>query len=390
MQAEFDVIVYGATGFTGRLAAEYLTRPGQGLKVAIAGRSADKLNAIAAQCASTPGIVIADSAKQSSIIEMVKRTRVIANFAGPFSLYAEPVIAACAGYGRHYCDITGETPFIKKMIRGYHASAVSTGACLIPFAGFDSVPAELTSFLALEHARAESYSLSEMVHYYQIRTGLNGGTLASAIAMAEQNSGRELFDPNVLIPDSRWPRGRRPSLRPRYEPALGRWSSPFIMGPVNSAVVRRSAYLRGDKEPFHYEERMLFGDSWKGRLQSEAGTLALGAFGLVTGTPIGRKLAKRFGPQPGEGPDAKQRQSHFYRGRLIARSGEQAKLKVTMEAQGDPGNETTITFASEVARLLAADQQGAIKGFSTPSVAFAHALIERLREAGMSFRVESL
>lgn len=390
MQAEFDITVFGASGFTGRLAAEYLMQNSQGLKIAIAGRNAAKLAEVAAQCATPPTVLLADSQQQSSIVEMVKRSRVIANFAGPFSLYAEPVIAACAGHGRHYCDITGETPFIKKMIRAYHSSATITGACLIPFAGFDSVPAELTTYLALEHARTHGYRLTEMIHYYQMRAGLNGGTLASAITMAEAKAGRDLYDPNALILDPKWPRQPRVQLGPRYEPLLERWSSPFIMGPVNTAVVRRSAYLRGEKEPFVYEERMLFGKDLRGQLEAGLGTLALGAFGLVTGSPLGRKLAQRFGPQPGQGPDEERRKRNFFRGRLIGRAEDQPKVMVTMEAQGDPGNETTITFASEVAKLLAEGQHGNVKGFSSPSVAFPDALIERLREKDMKFLVESL
>lgn len=390
---EFDITVYGASGFTGRLAAQYLSKTS--LRLAIAGRNREKLEAVAASCTHRPAIIIADSADAASIRGMVARTEVVANFAGPFSLYAEPVIAACAELGRHYCDITGETPFIKRMIARYQKQAEASGACLIPFAGFDSVPAELTSYLALRAAQQGAYTLDHLVHYYSMKGGLNGGTLASALAMAEQGESSALGNPNLLIGDPSWPRSKRSKLGPSFEPILSRWSAPFIMSPINTAVVRRSSYLRSrektSEKPFFYEERMLFGKKLSGRLEAQLATLALGAFAGITQLPIGRTLARRLGPKPGEGPSESKRQQSFYKGRLIGRSEQRPRVLVTMESQGDPGNETTIICAAEIAQLLQEGaQSSACSGFSTPSVAFAEPLIERLRAAGMKFETKEL
>ena len=392
--AEFDIVVYGATGFTGRLAAEYLSR--MPLRLAIAGRNRGKLEAIASGCAERkPAIIIADSADPASIRSLVQKTHVVANFAGPFALYAEPVIAACAELGRHYCDITGETPFIRKMITRYQAKAEASGACLIPFSGFDSVPAELTTYLALKEAAREGYTLDHLTHYYQLRGGLNGGTLASALTMAEQGESHVMMNPNLLIDDASWPKNPRSALGPKYEPVLNRWSAPFFMNPINTAVVRRSTFLRkrrGDGEkPFAYEERMLFGPKLAGRLEAQVAAVAMGAFAGLTALPIGRQLARRLGPKPGEGQADEKRQKNFYKGRLIGRSEERPRVLVTMECQGDPGNEATIRFASEIARLLHEEAQKPLGGgFTTPSVAFAEALIERLQAAGMKFETKKL
>ena len=390
---EFDIVVYGASGFTGRLAAHYLSR--KPLRLALAGRNRSKLEAVAAGCLNQPALIIADSADSASIRSLVQRTHVVANFAGPFALYAEPVIAACAELGRHYCDITGETPFIRKMIARYQSKAEASGACLIPFAGFDSVPAELTSYCALKEAARAGYTLDHMLHYYQLRGGLNGGTLASALTMAEQGESRTMLNPNLLVDDPSWPKNPRPAISPRYEPVLDRWSAPFFMNPINTAVVRRSTFLRqklGVGEPvFAYEERMLFGPKLAGRLEAQAATLAMGAFAGVTAHPLGRKLARRFGPQPGEGPADDKRLKNFYKGRLVGRSEERPRVLVTFNCQGDPGNETTITFASEIACLLHEEAQKPLGGgFTTPSVAFAEALLARLIATGMTMDVKAL
>jgi short subunit dehydrogenase-like uncharacterized protein len=391
---DFDGVVYGATGFTGRLAARFLSRKQSGLQIAIAGRNASKLEAIAQSCERPPAIIIADSSRPETVEAMVKRTKVVASFAGPFSIYGEPVLAACVKLGRHYCDITGETPWVKSMILRYQEDAQRSGACLIPFAGFDSVPAELTTFLALEEARAKGYTVDSMVHYYRLKGGLNGGTLASALTIAEQRIGRALYDPNLLLPEVSFPRGKRAVMAPTYEPVLHRWSSPFFMSPINTAVVRRSMYLRALHPPappaFDYEERMVFGDAWKGRMEATGMTLGLAGFALMTGHALGRKILQRFGPEPGEGPSDQARARNFYKGQLISRSQGEAKSIVTFECALDPGNEATITFASSIASLLAEGAQGSVSGFTTPSVAFARPLIDRLKQEGCVFGTQTL
>ncbi|MBA3661885.1 MAG: saccharopine dehydrogenase NADP-binding domain-containing protein [Gammaproteobacteria bacterium] len=393
MQSEFDLVIYGATGFTGKLAAQYMMRPGIGdhLRVAIAGRNMQKLKEVQAECIIKPTILIADSTEPTSIDNIVQQTNVVLSFAGPFAIYGEPVIASCIKFGKDYLDITGETPFIHAMIKKYQQQALETGARLIPFSGFDSIPADLSVYLGLTSANNRKIHLDSMSLYYQIRGGFNGGTLASALNMAEQARG-ELFSPDTLIPDSLSAHPSRPKLRPYFEPILQRWTAPFFMGPINTAVVRRSAWLFSEinqtHADFQYEERLVMSKRF-GYLKAILTSGILMGFGLVTANARGRRLLRRFGPKPGEGPSEAIRHQGFFRGRLVCRSHGQCKLIVSMEGKGDPGNEITVALACESARLAVekAFLPGR-KGFLTPTFAFGDPLIQRLKDAGFHFNTE--
>lgn len=394
MQTEFDLAIYGATGFTGRLASQYISRAtgAEALRVAIAGRNQQKLEAVQQSCERRPAIVVADSTQPSTLDALVQRSKVVLSFAGPFAIHGEPVVAACARHGRDYLDITGETPFIRAMIERYQGTAEQSGARLIPFSGFDSVPADLTVYLGLAAARTRGLQLDDLSFYYQIRGGFNGGTWETALNMAEHGSGRELFDPNSLILDPNWPRPPKPDLKPRFEPVLHRWTAPFFMSPVNRAVVRRSAWLRARQgkadHPFQYEERMVVGKNL-GPVQAGLATGVLAGFGLLSGNPVGRNILRRIGPKPGEGPSEESRKHGFFRGQLVCRSQGLSKLIVRMERQGDPSNEITVALACESA-LLAAENAflPQVKGFVTPTVAFGDQLTKRLERAGFQFRTE--
>ncbi len=388
----YDVIVFGATGFTGRLAAIRLAAA-PGIKLAIAGRNRSKLEEIAKLCSVQPGIIVADAGDAQSVKAMVNQGRVIANFAGPFALYGEAVIAACAELGRSYCDITGESPFIRDMIDRYQAKALETGACLIPMSGFDSVPSDMLVFLAMGEAERHGWQLTDLKHYVQVGGGFNGGTLESALTMGEQNKTHLLQNPNILIPDPAFARGPRVALAPTYEPLLKRWSAFFFMHFVNAAVVRRSLYLKHpenkDLGKISYSERMLFADGLSGKLQAYAVTSTLGMIGAMTGVGLGRSLLRKLGPSAGEGPSEKSRLEGFYRGTLIARDAERARLMIKMKYKGDPGNEFTCMSAAATAVLLA-QGKATMTGFTTPSVAFGTHLIQALEAGGVSFSTDYL
>lgn len=392
MQDAFDIVVFGASGFTGRLAAQRLSEK-TNLRLAIAGRSRSKLEQIAATCKRRPEIIIADADQPSSIRKMVEAAKVLANFAGPFSLYGEPVIAACAELGRAYCDISGETPFVRDMIDRYETTAQKNKATLVPMSGFDSVPAELLSFMALREAEQNAWHCDSLTHYYQLHGGFNGGTLATALTLAEQHKIDALNDRNILIPDPHWDRGPRISFAPEFDPVLNRWSAPFLMHAVNAAVVRRSLYLADPARPergrIAYRERMLLGRGWKGRAQAYALTGSLATFGVLSEHGLGRSLLRKLGPAPGEGPSEKSRRSGFYRGSLIAFEKDRPRLLVKMEAKGDPGNVLTVLFATETARLLGEGQAKSV-GFTTVSRAFGNSLIQRLEKEGVAFSSQIL
>lgn len=388
MQTEFDLVIYGATGFTGRLAAQYMMRPGIGdrLRVAIAGRNLQKLEEVQALCAIKPAIIIADSTQPTSIKAMVQKTKVVLSLAGPFTLYGEPVIAACVQFGKDYLDITGETPFIGSMIEKYQQQAIETGARLIPFSGFDSTPADLSVYLGLAAAIKHNIHLDEMCLYYQIRGGLNGGTLSTALSVAELG---RVYSPNNLIPDSFASSESPPKLWPHFEPILRRWSAPFLMGLIDTAVVRRSSWLYSQigkaHHHFQYEERLLMGKRL-GFLKAVLITAMLIGFRLLVTNPIGRSILRRFGPKPGEGPSEESRHNGFFRAHLVCRSQGVCKLIVEMEGKGDPGNKITVALACESACLAIENAfLPGRRGFLTPSFAFGDQLIKRLEDTGLRF-----
>ncbi len=395
MSKEFDLIIYGATGFTGKLATLYLmnSESAENLSVAIAGRSESKLKLLQESCKIKPATIVADSANQASIDSMVQKTKVLLSFAGPFALYGEPIIAACAKYGVDYLDITGETLFIRKMIEKYQEQAQGTGARLIPFSGFDSVPADLTVYLALKIAKAQGFNIDSMSFYYKLKGGLNGGTLATALYQPDYKNSGSLFNPNNLIFDEAWPKGKiNKSLKPNFESYIKRWAVPFFMGPINNAVVRRSTWLRsklGEKSnEFNYQERLIMSEKF-GYAKSLLSVGALAGFGLLAKSSLGRKFIENIGPKPGEGPSDEVRENGYVKGQLICRSNGDCKLAVSIERKGDPGNNVTVALAIESAKLAAENAfKTDLKGFITPSVAFGDELVARLKKTDFVFETK--
>lgn len=398
MKNRFNLVIYGATGFTGSIATKRLMESSDlnGIRVAIAGRDQQKLGELQKLCKIKPDIIIADSTNPKSVEAMVQSTKAVLNFAGPFAKYAEPVISACAKWGIDYLDITGEPAFIRTMMDRYHEQANESGARLIPFCGFDSIPADLTTFLALKAASENEIKLDELCLYYQIKGGYNGGSLETALNMAENKSLAHMSDSNILIPDKSWPKEANDSFIPRYEFDFARWSASFFMAPVNKAVVRRSAWLRSrlneakaKSEPdFHYEERWLMPQNY-GFLTAWLTTGFEAVFGLLASTSIGRQLVRRYALPPGQGPSEEERLAGFVRVQLVGRSCGHAKLRICMERQGDPGNEFTVALAIECARLVVENDFATKEtGFLTPSVAFGKRLFDRLEAAGVSFKTE--
>ncbi len=378
--SKFDVIVYGATGFTGKIAVKYLTEDPryQGLKICLAGRDESKLKALSDQTRGNPSYIVAPSSEPELVEKMVAQGKVILNFAGPFALFAEPVIRAVAQQGKIYLDITGETPFIRTMIDRYQGLAEENKAFLIPFSGFDSVPADLMCFLLSEEG-----ALDHMRGYYRLRGGFNGGTLASAIEMAEQGLLTKLGDSKILVPDPNFPKVRSHAVGPTFDQFMKLWIAPFIMGPINRAIVMRSFWLT-KKAPVQYEEYQIISRKFKGLASLVASGIIAGG-GLAMSTSIGRNLLRKIGPKPGEGPNEAFRAHSKFSLEVVGYQSGHAKVKASISRDGDPGNEITVLCAIESAKLAV---EGRIKsekfGFLTPSVAYGSELITRLKEVGFS------
>jgi short subunit dehydrogenase-like uncharacterized protein len=388
---DFDIAVFGATGFTGRLAAQSLTQ-GPDLKILLVGRNRARLEAVRSSCQYKPGIRVVDALDKEAVSDLVKDVKVVANFAGPFSKYAAPVIESVVKQGRAYCDITGETVFVGQMIEAYQAEALTTGAVLIPMAGFDSVPADITSFLALEAARQNSWTIDRMDNYYRLRGGFNGGTLETALTMQESGAAAKFNDENILIDDPSWPRPPSSPHRPKYEPFLRTWSVPFFMHSINARVVRRARYLENRPQEqlakSIYQEHMIVGPGLVGRIGAQLVSAGAKVGAALSTKAFGRRLIRKVGPSPGEGPSQRARENGYYSGTLLAREGEVIRVAVRIKAKGDPGNLFTTLCVTEIAKLLLKEKPAA-KGFTTGAVAYGQRLVDRLKARGVKISIET-
>ncbi|MGZ3698334.1 MAG: saccharopine dehydrogenase family protein [Bdellovibrionota bacterium] len=385
-----ELVVFGSTGFTGAQAAHYLSeRPG--CRWAIAGRSAGKLEELSRALASSPNpparALVVDHGDREAVRSAVAQTRVALSFAGPFARYGEPIVAACAELGTHYLDITGETLWVRKMMDRHENAARSSGAILIPFSGFDSVPSDLGAWQVCEKARRENPGrpLTKVTAVFAMRGGLNGGTLESLLDLLAEGETEKFQDPSLLVPDEVRGKFRFRELRaPVQVRELGITAPPFFMAPVNTRVVYRSEALRGEA-PLEYIEltqlprRLSRFTAWGVVLSGEI-------LSRVGSHEAGRKLLRAIGPKSGQGPSTATREHGFFRTRFFAHSGEELISRYEIAFDGDPGNKATVLMASESALCLALSENAKIAGgFWTPSTALGTPLIMRLIAAGMRF-----
>ncbi len=264
----YDVVLYGATGFVGRQTVAYFAAHApRGLRWALAGRSAERLERVREACgpgAAGAGIVVADALDAGALDALAARTRVVASTAGPFALYGDGLVDACVAHRTHYVDITGETPWVRRLIDRHHARAAADATRIVPCCGFDSVPSDLGAWLVASAIRSRfGEPCVEVRASFSMRGGVNGGTLASALNLMDAGDAGRLADPFLLNPPGTAPRGGArhadPTL-PVHDPDFDAWLGPFVMGPVNTRVVRRSAALlaQGDApaydRDFRYQE----------------------------------------------------------------------------------------------------------------------------------------
>jgi short subunit dehydrogenase-like uncharacterized protein len=401
---ELDLILYGATGFVGRLAAEYVAQRAKalGIRWGIAGRDRARLEKVAEKSGGKPKLIVADSANATAIDLMAARTRVMVNMAGPFALHGDAVVNACVEERTHYADITGETAWVRGLIDRHHARAAKDGTRIIPFCGFDSVPSDLGTFLVARHMQGKlGKDCNEVRAYHRVSGGFNGGTIASFIRMHETGDYGRMRDPFLLDPGrhsaAEVARNRDPS-GVRYEPAIGAWTGPFLMGFINTRVVRRSAALFEQwREPygegFGYQEYMRFG-SRVGMARAALVNSAMSTFGLAMALAPTRTAMKRVLPKPGEGPSVKQMDEGWCECVLIGTAKDGTQVRGVVKHQGDPGNRATVRFVCESAFALVLDHDrlpGGRKrgGILTPATGLGDVLADRLRGDGTTIEVGS-
>ncbi len=398
----FDVVLYGATGFTGKQTAHYFDqRAPEGLKWAIAGRNAAKLQAVAAELSSDPAILVADALDREAVSQVASQTRVLLTTAGPFALYGDVVAEQCVAHETHYVDITGETPWAASLIERFHDRAAASGTRIIPFSGFDSIPSDLGAYMMISWIRQNwGIGTRSVVATFKASGGLNGGTLASALTIAEQGDQRTMANTLLLNPPelqtAEEARRSRDFKTVQWDDELGVWLTPFFMASVNTRVVRRSnalfsQYGQPYGPEFRYQEML----ETRSRRGAWLMALGMGAGFKALQRPLVRRLVRRFGPSPGEGPTDEVMDNGFFKTRLRAVADDGRTVAGTVYTQGDPGNRATVLMLCESALALALTPPSELPGGAerggilTPATGLGDVLLNRLRAAGMTWTVEA-
>jgi short subunit dehydrogenase-like uncharacterized protein len=389
---KYDLILYGASGFTGRQTVEYCRQfAPAGLSWAIAGRNSAKLEAVNS---AGVDVLVADAQDDNALHTLARQTRVVASTAGPFGLYGTKLVDACVRNRTHYCDITGETPWIRQQIDRHHLQASADGTRIVPGCGFDSIPSDFGAWLISRHVHDTLNSdCAEVSAYFRVGGGINGGTLASLFHMLETKQlivARDLFlldpDPAAHTTEER-ARNADPTAV-RYDADLEKWVGPFLMGSINTRVVRRTQALLGAS--FDYQEYSKFGSSRTARNVTIAGKV----FESVAASAMGRSILKRLLPKPGEGPSEKVMNAGFFECEFVAAAKDGRRVRGILKGQGDAGNRITVKCLCESAFLLAESSvtHAAIKPFAaggvlTPVTGLGEGLPARLANAGITFQI---
>ncbi|KQZ88654.1 enoyl-ACP reductase [Phycicoccus sp. Root563] len=404
---EHDVVVYGATGFVGRLLAAYLAEHApRGTRVALAGRSRARLEEVRrglpAAARDWP-VVVADAADEDALRALAESTTVVATTVGPYLRYGMPLARACAGAGTHYADLTGEILFVRKAIDECDAVARSSGARIVTACGYDSVPSDLAVHLLHERARHDAAGgLLDTTLHARAKGGVSGGTVDSSRAQLEavatdRRAVKTLFDPYSLSPD----RKAEPDLGKQRDPMsvfrdadTGDWVGPFVMASFNSRIVRRSNALREHAygRRFRYRELSAYGDGFVARQRANVFTAGLGLAMKAMADPRTRPVFDRLAPSPGEGPSEKARRSGWFSMKVRTTTETGRRYLATVTAQGDPGYAATTVMLGEAALCLAldGDRLPPAAGVLTPATAMGDALVNRLRARDFTLRVEEI
>jgi short subunit dehydrogenase-like uncharacterized protein len=387
----FDIVVYGATGFTGQLVAEYLAAHYKGdkqLKWAMAGRSLEKLAAVRDAIgapADTP-LIVADASDVASLKAMIEQTKSVISTVGPYLLYGNDLVAACAASGTDYFDLCGETPWMRRIIDAHEATAQRSGARIIFSCGYDSLPFELGVFCCQEAAKKVlGTPVSRVKGRIRAMKGtFSGGTAASGRALFEA-AARDpsllalMRDPFALTPGFQGPK-QPPGNKPMFDDDLQAWVTPFFMANINTRNVHRSNMLMGFPygRDFVYDEMQITGPGEEGEASAKRILAA------------NNKMATSVAPKPGEGPSKEERENGSYDLLFVAVAPDGRQVRVAVRGDRDPGYGSTSKMIAECAICLLRDTPELKAGIWTPGAAMGDRLIKRLVDhAGISFEVET-
>lgn len=399
----FDIIVFGATSFVGQIMTRYMSEQFSdgSTRWAIAGRSETKLKTLSEEVGLTDvEMIVADATDEAALQAMCARTKVVISTVGPYALYGDALVKACAESGTHYCDLSGEPQWIRKMQEEHEDAAKKSGALIVHCCGFDSIPSDLgVHFLQQNTVKSHGQTLDRInMRVVKMKGGPSGGTVASIINMVKEAASdadlrKQLKDPYSLCPPDHGFSARQHDVKVSYDDDYGSWIAPFVMAAINTRVVHRSNALSeaGYGADFLYEEAVITGKGGRGKRNARAQSVGMGGFMVALVIPPVRWALEKFVlPKPGEGPSEKaQLEGEFdllFMGETDA--GERVQARVTGDR--DPGYGSTAKMLAQAAACLAHDiPDNTPGGFWTPATLMGDPLITRLREhAGLTFEME--
>lgn len=380
MATDFDIVVYGATGFTGRLVAEYLGQSGH-KSFAMAGRSESKLAEVRDELGLDVPLIVADGDDEAALASMAQRAKSVLTLVGPYQLYGEKLLKACIDTGTDYCDLCGEPAWMAAKIREANDAAKASGARIVFSCGFDSIPSDLGVLHLQNQVKEAAGAPAERVKLIvrAMKGTFSGGTAASfkatmAAAFQDPQVLADLKNPFSLCPDFKGP--RQPNLQEvRLDEDENTWLAPFVMAAINTKNVHRSNYLMGHAygEGFVYDEMVATGPGEKG--EATANHLA-----------ADKSMASDDGPKPGEGPSKEERENGLFELAVIGHDASGTRFETVVKGDKDPGYGSTSKMISETARCLNEDQPEGPGGILTPAAALGTDLISRLHaRAGVTF-----
>lgn len=395
---KYDIIVYGATSFVGQIITRYMKDQfADGAIVwAIAGRSHSKLQQVSDRIGlSGIDMIVADAADDAALQQMCAQTKVVMSTVGPYALYGDLLVQVCATSGTHYCDLTGEPQWIRKMQLRHEADAKKSGARIVHCCGFDSIPSDMGVHFLQRQALAQFGETCDRIdmRVAAMKGGASGGTIASMINMVKEAAGdadlrRELKDPYSMCPPGHGFSAQQNDVKITYDDVYGSWIAPFVMAGINTRVVHRSNALSGNSygAQFKYEEAIVT----KGKGAARMATWGLAALMIGLAIPPTRWLLEtRVLPKPGEGPDEKAQREGRFDLVFLGSTAKGDKIRCRVTGDRDPGYGSTAKMLSQAAACLAKDVPDNMPGgFWTPATILGDRLIDRLQaHAGLTFEV---
>ena len=399
----YELVILGATGFTGRLVAEYLLGKygnGDSLRWAMAGRNPEKLERVRAELGNTDiPLEVADTLDADSLDALTQKTKVLCTTVGPYATYGSEVVASCVRSGTHYCDLTGEVPWIRRMIDAHHEEAFAKKLKIVHCCGFDSIPSDMGVYWlqqqAMEHHQTYCRQIKTGVKAF--KGGMSGGTIASLTnVLAEAEADRSiygiLFNPYSLNPEGEQEGNDQPDLRKvTYDEDFDAWTCPFVMAAINTKIVRRGHALRGHPygKDFRYAEVSLTGQGLMGRIKAYLTSLPLGILMSAKPGSLAKRMVDWVAPKPGQGPSKRTRETGFWVYDQVGILPDGTRLKSRIKGDRDPGYGSTSKMLAEAAVCLGKDDLPDTFGSLTPASAMGDALLERIQvNAGVTFRFE--